>query len=158
KHPPTMEAEIWERSAWSCAHGVERWNSNCGCNSGGHPEWNQEWRAPLRQAFDWLRDKIAPAYEKRAGELFQDVWRAGNEYINVILNRGAARREKFFAAEAKRRLTDEERITGLKLLEMQRHAMLMYTSCGWFFDELSGIETTQVIQYAARTLQLYEDV
>jgi alpha-amylase/alpha-mannosidase (GH57 family) len=158
RHPPAMEAEIWERSAWSCSHGIERWNSNCGCNTGGRPGWNQEWRQPLRQALDWLRDAIAPAFERRGGELLRDVWRARNEYISVILNRENANREKFFAAEASHELNPDERISAFKLLEMQRHAMLMYTSCGWFFDELSGIETTQVIQYAARTLQLYEEV
>jgi alpha-amylase/alpha-mannosidase (GH57 family) len=158
KFPPIMEAEIWERSAWSCSHGVERWNSNCGCNSGGHAGWNQEWRYPLRQALDWLRDTIAPRYESKAEEFFRDAWEARNEYINVILNRSQENRELFFTEQCRRPLNEEQRITALKLLEMQRHAMLMYTSCGWFFDELSGIETTQVIQYAARTLQLYEDV
>ena len=158
RHPPTHEAEIWERSAWSCAHGVERWNSNCGCNSGGHPEWNQEWRRPLREAFDWLRDTIAAPFENKAREFFRDPWRARNEYIRVILNRWPDNVDKFFAEQATRELTEQERLTALKLLEMQRHALLMYTSCGWFFDELSGIETTQVIQYSARTLQLYERI
>jgi alpha-amylase/alpha-mannosidase (GH57 family) len=158
QYTPVMEAEIWERSAWSCSHGVERWNSNCGCNSGVHAGWNQEWRLPLRQSLDWLRDRIGPRFEEKAGELFSDPWKARNEYINVVLNREPEVREKFFASTSVRRLSDEQRITGLKLLEMQRHAMLMYTSCGWFFDELSGIETTQIIQYAARALQLYGDV
>jgi alpha-amylase/alpha-mannosidase (GH57 family) len=158
RHPPTHEAEIWERSAWSCAHGVERWNSNCGCNSGGHPEWNQEWRAPLRQALDWLRDTVAPRFEERGREIFRDPWRARNAYIRVILNRWPDNVDKFFAEHATRQLNEDERILALKLMEMQRHAMLMYTSCGWFFDDLSGIETTQIIQYAARTLQLYEEI
>lgn len=158
KHPPMQEAEIWERTAWSCAHGVERWNSNCGCNSGGYPHWNQAWREPLRHALDWLRDVIAPRYEEKASELLRDPWGARNEYINVILDRSPDVREAFFAAHAVRPLNCGEMITAFKLLEMQRHAMLMYTSCGWFFDELSGIETTQIIQYAARTLQLYEYV
>jgi alpha-amylase/alpha-mannosidase (GH57 family) len=158
RHPPTHQAEIWERSAWSCSHGVERWNSNCGCNSGGHPNWNQEWRAPLRQALDWLRDTITSPFENKAGEFFRDPWAARNEYIQVILNRWPDNVDKYFAEQAARELTEEERLTALKLMEMQRHAMLMYTSCGWFFDELSGIETTQVIQYAARTLQLYEEL
>jgi alpha-amylase/alpha-mannosidase (GH57 family) len=157
-HPPTHEAEIWERSAWSCAHGVERWNSDCGCNSGGHSGWNQEWRTPLRQAFDWLRDTIAGPFEQKGGELFRDPWAARDEYINVILNRWPDNVDKFFQEQANHELTAEERIVALKLMEMQRHAMLMYTSCGWFFDDLSGIETTQVIQYAARTLQLYERI
>jgi hypothetical protein len=157
RHPPTHEAQIWERSSWSCAHGVERWNSNCGCNSKG-TNWNQEWRLPLRETFDWLRDTIAAPFETKAREIFRDPWAARNEYIHVILNRSKANVDKFFNEQGNRGLTEEDKITGLKLMEMQRHAMLMYTSCGWFFDELSGIETTQVIQYAARTLQLYERI
>jgi len=158
RHPPTCEAEIWEHSAWSCSHGVERWNSNCGCNSGGYPSWNQAWRTPLRHAFDWLRDTIASPFENKGREIFRDPWAARNEYIGVILNRCTENSEKFFAEQAAHELTQDEKVTALKLMEMQRHAMLMYTSCGWFFDELSGIETTQVIQYAARTLQLYERI
>jgi alpha-amylase/alpha-mannosidase (GH57 family) len=158
RHPPGYEAEIWERSAWSCAHGVERWNSNCGCNSGGYPNWNQEWRSSLRQAFDWLRDTIATPFVQKARGIFRDPWAARNEYISVILNRDRENVDRFLREHATHELSDEEQITALKLMEMQRHAMLMYTSCGWFFDELSGIETTQVIQYAARTVQLYETV
>src|SRR5215510_10161809 len=158
RYRPTMEAEIWERSAWSCSHGVERWNSNCGCNSGGFPNWNQEWRRPLRQTFDWLRDTIASPFENKAREIFRDPWAARNEYIGVILNRCAENIDKFFAEQSGHELTQEEKVTALKLMEMQRHALLMYTSCGWFFDELSGIETAQVIQYAARTLQLFERI
>jgi alpha-amylase/alpha-mannosidase (GH57 family) len=158
RHPPTHDAEIWERSSWSCAHGVERWNSNCGCNSGGYPNWNQEWRKPLREALDWLRDSIVPQYESKAAEIFRDPWQARNEYINVVLNRWPGNVHRFFSEQSSHALNPEERILALKLLEMQRHAMLMYTSCGWFFDELSGIETTQVIQYAGRTLQLYEEI
>ena len=158
RHPPTNDAEIWERTAWSCAHGVERWNSNCGCNSGGHPNWNQEWRRPLREALDWLRDTIAPRFETKAAEIFRDPWKARNEYINVILNRWPDNVDRFFSEQASRAPSQDERLIALKLMEMQRHAMLMYTSCGWFFDELSGIETTQVIQYAARTLQLYQEL
>jgi alpha-amylase/alpha-mannosidase (GH57 family) len=158
RHPPLMEAEIWERSAWSCSHGVERWNSNCGCNSGGHSDWNQEWRHPLREALDWLRDAVAPRFEQRCSELMHDPWAARNDYIDVILSRTQDRRTAFFNAHKTRELTDDETIEVYKLMEMQRHAMLMYTSCGWFFDELSGIETTQVIHYAGRTLQLYEEL
>jgi len=158
RHPPTHEAEIWEHTAWSCAHGVDRWNSNCGCNSGGHPGWNQEWRTPLRQALDWVRDTITPRFEQMAGEIFRDPWSARNEYISVILNQWPDNPDRFFAEQATRSLGQDEKILALKLMEMQRHAMLMYTSCGWFFDELSGIETTQVIQYAARTLQLYQEI
>jgi hypothetical protein len=158
RHPPTMQAEIWERTAWSCSHGVERWNSNCGCNSGGRPGWNQEWRRPLREALDWLRDAVAPQFEERGAALLRDPWAARNDYINIILSRTEQSREDFFQQHGVRPLNPEEKIEVLKLMELQRHAMLMYTSCGWFFDELSGIETTQVIHYAGRTLQLYEEV
>jgi len=158
KHPPQHEVRIHEKSAWSCSHGVGRWMADCGCNSGGHGGWNQGWRAPLRNALDWLRDEMAPRFEAKAGEFLHDPWRARNEYINIILDRTPESREKFFASEAKRPLSDAEKTTVFKLMELQRHAMLMYTSCGWFFDELSGIETVQVIQYAARVIQLANEI
>jgi alpha-amylase/alpha-mannosidase (GH57 family) len=157
-HPPSHEVQIFDHSSWSCVHGVERWQSNCGCNSGGNLEWNQEWRGPLRQALNWLRDKLAAVYEQRASELLKDPWRARNDYIEVISDRSTANLEKFFQAQAVHELMVSEKITALKLLELQRHAMLMYTSCGWFFDELSGIETVQVIQYAGRALQLSQEL
>lgn len=158
KHPPQHEVRIHEKSAWSCSHGVGRWMTDCGCNSGGHGDWNQRWRAPLREALDWLRDEMAPRFEVKATEFLRDPWAARNEYINVILDRSPEGREKFLAAQAKRELNDAEKVTVFKLLELQRHAMLMYTSCGWFFDELSGIETVQVIQYAARVIQLANEI
>ncbi len=158
KYPPMYEVEILENTAWSCPHGVGRWMTNCGCNSGGHAGWNQEWRAPLRAALDWLRDELAPRYEARAREVLKDPWAARDDYIDVILDRRRENRDEFFAQHATHALNDEEAITALKLLELQRHALLMYTSCGWFFDELSGIETVQVIQYAARALQLANDL
>ena len=158
KHPPTHEAQIHEKSAWSCSHGVGRWMRDCGCNSGGHAGWNQAWREPLRNALDWLRDELAPLYESKAGEYMRDPWKARDDYIWVILNRSPENVDRFFHERQVRDLNEADRITCLKLLELQRHAMLMYTSCGWFFDDLSGIETVQVIQYAARALQLARDV
>jgi hypothetical protein len=158
-HPPEQEVEILENTAWSCVHGVGRWATNCGCNSGGHSDWNQEWRAPLRAALDWLRDEIAPRYESMAGRLFKDPWEARNNYIHVILDRSPASKDRFAAANFRRKQTARnDRVNVWKLLEMQRHAMLMYTSCGWFFDELSGIETVQVIQYAARVAELADEL
>ena len=156
KFPPTHDVEIVENSSWSCAHGIERWRSNCGCNSGGRPQWNQEWRAPLRAALDWLRDTVEPMYEKRAAEFLKDPWMARNDYIDVLLDRSEDTISEFLGRHALRELNEADRITTLKLLEAQRQLMLMYTSCGWFFDELSGIETVQVIQYAGRAIQLAE--
>ncbi|MEJ2724651.1 MAG: DUF3536 domain-containing protein [Deltaproteobacteria bacterium] len=157
KNPPAHEVEIFENTSWSCAHGVERWRANCGCHTGSHPEWNQEWRQFLRESLDWLRDAVSPGYEARAGEFFKEPWDARKEYIEVILDRSPATRERFVERHVTRELTEEERCAALKLLELQRHAMLMYTSCGWFFDDISGIETIQVIQYAARVLQLAQE-
>jgi alpha-amylase/alpha-mannosidase (GH57 family) len=158
KHPPSAEVQIHEKSAWSCSHGVGRWMADCGCNSGGRPGWNQGWRAPLRESLDWLRDELAPLFETKAREYLRDPWNARDDYIFVVLNRSPNIRAEFFAKHAARELNDSEKITALKLLELQRHAMLMYTSCGWFFDEISGIESVQVVQYAARALQLAHEV
>jgi alpha-amylase/alpha-mannosidase (GH57 family) len=153
-HPPNDQVQIHENTSWSCVHGVERWRSNCGCNSGQHPEWNQEWRGPLREALDWLRDTMAVRFEARGKQLFKDPWAARNAYIDVILDRSGEKWDEFLKRHGKASLSSDERIQALKLLELQRHAMLMYTSCGWFFDEISGIETVQVLQYAGRVMQL----
>ncbi len=151
--PPAWEAEVVENSSWSCFHGVERWRSDCGCN-GGKPGWNQAWRAPLREALDLLRDRVAPLAEDLAAPLLRDLWQARDEYIRVILDRSRSSVDRFFAAHALHVLTPSERVAVLELMELQRHAQLMYTSCGWFFDEISGIETVQIIAYAGRVLQL----
>jgi alpha-amylase/alpha-mannosidase (GH57 family) len=157
KHPPTHEAQIFENTSWSCVHGIERWRSNCGCNS-GRPGWNQEWRRPLREALDWLRDAINEHFEHLARLLLKDPWDARNGYIDVVLKRTPESRNRFGEQFFIRNLSVEEQVTAWKLMELQRNAMLMYTSCGWFFDELSGIETVQVIQYAGRVVQLAEQL
>jgi len=152
KFPPQWEAEVAEDTSWSCPHGIERWRSDCGCN-GGKVGWNQSWRAPLREALDRLRDATAPLAEQLAQSLFKDLWAARDAYIHVILNR-AGQTNNFFAEHATHPLSAAERVTALELLELERHTQLMYTSCGWFFDEISGIETVQIIAYAGRVLQL----
>jgi alpha-amylase/alpha-mannosidase (GH57 family) len=157
-HPAAYEVEIVENSSWSCEHGIERWRSDCGCNSGGHPGWNQGWRAPLRAALDWLRDAVNPAYEQMAGRFLTDPWAARDDYIDIIVDRSPERISAFMIRHATRPLNSEDEITVLNLMELQRHLMLMYTSCGWFFDELSGIETVQVIKYAGRVLQLADQL
>ena len=153
KHPPKHEVEIHQPSAWSCPHGVERWRSNCGCHA-GHAGWNQEWRAPLRQALNELSGPLAEFFEKKAPEYLREPWKARDEYIGVILDRSDDTIAEFFSQHQAHELSETDQVCALRLLEMQRHAMLMFTSCGWFFDEVSGIETVQVIQYAARALQL----
>jgi alpha-amylase/alpha-mannosidase (GH57 family) len=157
-HPPTREVRIKENTSWSCCHGIERWRGDCGCNSGHYPGWHQRWRRPLRQAVDWLNRALAEAYAQAARELLKSPWDARDDYIAVVNDRSVETIENFMQRHCRgaRRPADNVRL--LKLLEMQRHAMLMQTSCGWFFDEISGIETVQVIQYAGRALQLYEDL
>ncbi|MFB3925649.1 MAG: DUF3536 domain-containing protein [Syntrophales bacterium] len=156
KHPPTHEVQIFENTSWSCEHGVQRWRSDCGCNT--HPGWHQKWRAPLREAMDWLRDLLVPVYEKEMGRFVNDPWEVRNAYIDVILNREDDNISRFLNRYSKRELTSEEKIQFLSLLEMQRNTMLMYTSCGWFFDDISGLETTQVLAYASRAIQLAEKI
>jgi alpha-amylase/alpha-mannosidase (GH57 family) len=153
RFPPSWEAEVVEGSSWSCFHGVERWRSDCGCN-GGKPGWNQQWRGPLRDALDLLRDRTAPLAERAAAPILKDLWSARDAYIHVILDRSRDNIDRFLAGYATHELTPAERVTVLELLELERHTQLMYTSCGWFFDEISGLETVQVIAYAGRVLQL----
>jgi alpha-amylase/alpha-mannosidase (GH57 family) len=153
--PPEHEVEIHEMTSWSCAHGVERWRSDCGCNTGGRAGSTQAWRKPLREALDWVRDQIREPYEARASELLHNPWAARDDYVDVILgNHSPDVVDGFLERHARGPLAPEQQTRALKLLELQRHAMLMYTSCGWFFHDLAGIETIQVLRYAGRALQL----
>lgn len=139
-------------TSWSCAHGLERWRSDCGCGKEG--DRVQAWRAPLRAALDGLRHKLAALYEDRARGLLPDPWAARDAYVAVVLDRSAASVERFLAAHAPGAAGEADRTRVLQLLEMQRHALMMYTSCGWFFDELSRLEPVQILLYAARALEL----
>jgi alpha-amylase/alpha-mannosidase (GH57 family) len=155
-HPPTWEAELKPVTAWSCSHGVDRWQDDCGCGGGG--DWQQQWRRPLRHALDWLRDQLGEVFERYGRELLNDPWAARNDYVAVISDRSDACLDAFFAQHQSHALTASERVTALQLLEMQRHTLLMYTSCGWFFDEISRPEGTQILRYAARALELGGEV
>jgi alpha-amylase/alpha-mannosidase (GH57 family) len=157
RYPPQWEVEIFENSSWSCVHGVERWRSDCGCNS-GRPGWQQKWREPLRKALDVLRDACRAVYTDQAGALVRDPWAARNDYLDVVLDRRPETLERYFEKHERKALNDADKCRVLKLLEMQRHALLMYTSCGWFFDEISGIESAQVLMYAGRVQQLAHEL
>jgi len=158
KFPPEYEAQIIENTAWSSTPHLERWSDNGGGNTGGHPDWHQRWRKPLRAAFDWLRDEMITFYETEMGKLATDPWKVRDAYVEVILDRSRENTASFLKTYAKKELSKEEEVKFLKLLEIQHHAMLMYTSCGWFFDEVTGIETIQDIMYAARAIQLAHDI
>ncbi|WP_427158227.1 DUF3536 domain-containing protein [Aliinostoc sp. HNIBRCY26] len=154
---PTWEVELKPVTAWSCAHGVDRWQDDCGCGGEGGI-WHQKWRRPLRNALNWLRDQLVTVYEEYGQEFFRDPWLARNEYIDVVSDRSASNVSRFLSRHQTHRLTAAEQVDALRLLEMQRHALLMFTSCGWFFEELSRPEGTQILRYAARALELAEDV
>jgi len=157
-HPAQELVEIdngpnGEGTSWSCAHGVGRWARDCGCQTGGKPGWNQKWRQPLRAALEFLRDDAAAKFEDAAGVLLRDPWAARNDYISVVLD--PHEREAFLIRHSLK-TAEESRV--LKLLEMQRSALLMFTSCGWFFSDLAGIETIQVMRYAARVIDLMDQL
>jgi alpha-amylase/alpha-mannosidase (GH57 family) len=162
QNPPEFKIEInngsdGEGTSWSCAHGVGRWTRDCGCHTGGEPGWNQEWRKPLRDALDFLRDANIPHFEATRGALFIDPWQARDASIALILAPTASR-ESFLFDHAGRWLSRAEQERALTYLELQRMLLLMYTSCGWFFNDLSGIETIQILKYAARAIDLMEQL
>ena len=161
-HPPTFEVELQrgphgEGTSWSCAHGVGRWRRDCGCHTGGQEGWTQAWRGPLRDALDFLRDHAARHFESTRGLYFKDPWEARDNYVSLVLDRTRSRRE-FLRHHAPRELPDRDRERALTFLELQRHALLMYTSCGWFYSDVSGLETQQILGYAARAISLLEEL
>ena len=156
EHPPTHEVEIREQTSWSCAHGIERWRSDCGCRT--RADWHQRWRAPLREALDWLRDQADLLFEARASAHLKDPWAARDDYAAVLLDRSAERLDVFFATHGRGQLDAAARIEAGRLLELERNRLLMYTSCGWFFDEISAIEPAQILRYAAMALQYMNDL
>jgi alpha-amylase/alpha-mannosidase (GH57 family) len=162
ENPPTWEVEIsegasGEGTSWSCSHGVSRWIRDCGCTTDSTEGWTQQWRTPVREALDFLRDHAARAFEETADRLFLDPWAARDDYIKLVISRHRFR-EEFLYRHAGRWLHEEEKVRALTFLELQRHSMLMYTSCGWFFSDISGIETLQDLEYAGRVLDLLEEL
>jgi len=154
--PPNQEVKIRENSSWSCVHGVERWRSNCGCTDGGNPGFHQRWREPLRNALELLKNHADVIFEREVSAFTHQPWHLRNQYIAVVLDRTEENIDRFFSACCHTPPTGADRIRLVRLLEMQRHALLMFTSCGWFFDEVSRIETRQILQYADRVIQIAE--
>lgn len=154
RYPPKDLVEIRNKSSWSCPHGIGRWYTDCGCQTGGEAGWNQRWREPLREALNWLRDQAAEPFERELGLLLKEPWAARNDYIEVILD--PSQEDRFFADHARRSLSAAEKERSIQLLELQRNALTMFTSCGWFFNDVSGIETVQILKYAKRVIELGE--
>lgn len=157
ENAPEMEVELragvdGEGTAWSCAHGVGRWTRDCSCHASAPEGWNQKWRAPLRAALNYVRDEAARVFEEQGAELFRQPWRARDAYVELLCDPQRGRRAEFLERQAGRRLSEAEEQRALTLLELQRSSLLMFTSCGWFFNDISGIETVQVLKYAARAM------
>jgi alpha-amylase/alpha-mannosidase (GH57 family) len=145
-----------EGTSWSCPHGVERWKDDCGCSSDSI--FHQRWRKPLRNALDWLRDKLIVLFENEGNKYLKNVWRARNDYIEILCDPSESSKVNFFSIHGEKLLNSAEQNYCLKLLEMQKYAMFMYTSCGWFFSEISGLESVKILEYAARAIELAEEV
>jgi alpha-amylase/alpha-mannosidase (GH57 family) len=158
RHPPDHEVEIFENSSWSCVHGVERWRKDCGCSSGPHPGWSQSWREPLREAMEWLGGKLADIFADEGSAFFGDPWAARDAYVAVLLDRKREHVDDFLRTHGSRELSPPEKARALKLLEMQKNALLIFTSCGWFFDDVAGIETIQILRYAAQAIQYLREI
>jgi alpha-amylase/alpha-mannosidase (GH57 family) len=163
KHKPKNEVIIKkgqnnEGTSWSCVHGTSRWKEDCGCHTGGEPGWNQKWRTPLRNALDMLRDNLIKIFETKGGEYFKDVWAARNDYIDILLDKSDDTSNEFFNHHSRRELNEKEKNICFKLLEMQKFAMFMYTSCGWFFSDISGIETQKILEYARRAIEISQEI
>ena len=158
KNPAIHEVEIREKSSWSCPHGIDRWWSDCGCSTGAHPGWSQAWRTPLRNALDDLRETVVPLYEREAGKLVKDPWAARDRSISLRLDPSSESRRRFVEAQAGGSLSPEGQDRLWKLLELQRHALFMYTSCGWFFDDIGGIEAVLILRHAGRVIRYSEEL
>ncbi|NLD36554.1 MAG: DUF3536 domain-containing protein [Desulfatiglans sp.] len=152
--PPEKEVMIIENSAWSCAHGVERWRSNCGCSISQHPGWTQSWRAPLREGLDWLNMRLSKIFERETKGLLKDTVKTRNDYITVLMTPDEKEKNRFLRKHSAGSLTKEQKNLVFRLLESQKYSLYMFTSCGWFFDDISGIEAIQVLMYAKKAIEL----
>ncbi len=160
-NPPQWEARIKtgpdkEGTAWSCAHGVRRWKGGCDC--GREDGFSLNWRLPLRAGLNTLRDAAADIYAAEASKFFRAPWEARNEYVSLLLDHSKKNAGAFFDRQALRPLERTEKARALELLEMQKNAMFMFTSCGWFFSDISRIETVQNLRYAARAAETMRDL
>lgn len=152
ENPPARRVILREPSSWSCIHGVERWRSDCGCTDGGHPGWNQRWRAPLRQALEECKARVDEHFFTAGGRCFADPRRALLDYGRLLA--GGVAREGFVREHFLPGLKPDLTRQGFSLLAMQEWAMSSLASCAWFFDELSRVEPLNAMAYALRAMEL----
>jgi hypothetical protein len=153
RNPAVDDVELVAPTSWSCAHGVGRWKENCGCRIDAELYPSQEWRVPLRQGLEALATDLHGIYEREATRLIPDPWEARDQYGTVVAS-DAVELERFTRAVATGAQQEEDLIRARELLELERDALRMFTSCGWFFDDIGGIEPRQDLRYAARAIAL----
>ena len=153
RNPAIDDVELVEPTSWSCAHGVGRWKENCGCRIDAAKYPSQEWRAPLREGLDALAVSLHDIYEREAIRLIPDPWEARNEYGTVVAS-DELTLERFARSVATNAQNDDDVVRARELLELARDALRMFTSCGWFFDDIGGIEPRVDLRYAARAIAL----
>ena len=152
--PPSREVSLVSPSSWSCAHGVERWRSDCGCKLDSSANTSQRWRRPLREAVDWLGNRCNEIFEREGQKLFnEDPWSVRDKCGAVVAMDGAPLHE-FVRTVVRQPQNDEAVQRARSLLELQRAVLRTFTSCAWFFDDVVRIETRQVLRYAARAIEL----
>ena len=151
-NPPQQQVRLFEPSAWSCAHGVERWKSNCGCTDGGHPDWNQEWRKPLRDAMNFMKDCVDNYFDLKGHEYYSAPEEALCAYGTVLS--GQKLLEEFLTEHAKNGLSDQQKHEATLLMFMQEQALSGFASCAWFFDELTRIESKNALSFALHALDI----
>jgi hypothetical protein len=132
RHPVTQDLKLEAPSSWSCVHGVERWRSDCGCKMAFDQPSQQKWRTPLRDGLNALAQGIHGIYERESVGV-PDPWGVRDAYGEIV-----GRRDRPHPP----------------LLELEKYALRMFTSCGWFFDDIAGIEAVQILRYAARAIDL----
>ena len=150
-HEPTHEVELAQVSAWSCAHGVERWRSDCGCVTGEEPGFQLSWRRPLREALDWLREELGARVDERLARLVHSLDATMRDYGAVLA--GTTELELFVSQHTREVPTDEELVEVLELCEVHRNLLFAFTSCAWFFADPAEIETSIVLRYASVAIE-----
>lgn len=154
-HPPKHKVRLRENSSWSCYHGVERWRSDCGCCTGGHPGWNQQWRKPLRNGLDEVKSHMDEHYFYLGKKIFNDARKALIDYGEVLS--GIVSEKQFARDNFKESLSAKDVDLGWRLLSMQKWALSSFASCGWFFDDLARLEPVNDMSFVLRAMEIAKE-
>ena len=148
RNPATVKGRLVERSSWSCPHGVGRWSEDCGCKMDHSRDWHQAWRPVLRATLESVRDQARDALSKLGATLFKDAAQARDSYVDVLL--ATTSFDDWYAVHAGKKPNAEQARTWL---EIQKNLLAMFTSCAWFFDDVTGLEPVQNIRLATAAME-----